>query len=255
MLAVKTIQDTIFKIKPEQSSSLGDHDKYPVPGGEVREIGWYQDIGTHCLFELKQKHRGRHNWCAFEKHIQIIQDGKVLEDYSRQPSFSQVPPFFHQLDNIRDPHRTCNCSSTAMALKMIGVDIASDDELVELVFRHGDTTDHANVDWVVQHYYKIKSQFRYDMTFEDLDDELAAGKPVVLGILHKGGIANPYGGHLICCFAKEGPSYVCHDPYGSLLNAYTGPVSDGKAVRYPDWQLQKRWCPAGNDGWGRVFPK
>jgi hypothetical protein len=255
MLTVKTIQPTIFKIKPVQSAELSDNDKITSPANTESEIAWYRDIGTHVLFELKQKARGRHNWCAFEKHIQIIQDGKVLEDFSRQPEFTKVPPFWDQLGNYRDPNRTCNCSATAMALKMIGVDIASDDELVERVFKHGDTTDHANVDWVVNHYYKVKTRFRYDMSFEDLDAELAAGKPVVLGILHKGGLSNPYGGHMVCCYAKEGPNYVCHDPYGSLMNAYQGPVTDGKAARYPDWQLQKRWCPGGSDGWGRVFPK
>jgi hypothetical protein len=254
MLTVKAVRDTFFKSRPEQASTLLTNERFFVPTNTEFQIGWYKDMGAHVLFEMREKAKGRYNWLAFKKHSQILQDGKVLENFGAQPAFTKVPPFWDQLNNYRDPHRTCNCSATAMAIKMVGAEISSDDELVELVFRHGDTTDHANVDWVVYHYYKVRSEFRYDMSLANLDKELAAGKPVVLGILHKGGLSNPYGGHMICCFAKEGPNYVCHDPYGSLLNAYTGPVSDGNAVRYPDWQLMRRWCPGGNDGWGRIFP-
>jgi hypothetical protein len=47
--------------------------------------------------------------------------------------------------------------------------------------------------------------------------------------------------------------YVVNDPYGSLNDGYTGAVSNGKGAVYKKSELARRWCPAGNDGWGRIF--
>jgi hypothetical protein len=39
-----------------------------------------------------------------------------------------------------------------------------------------------------------------------------------------------------------------------LLNDnYSGPVTNGKKAIYTKAVLKHRWCPGGNDGWGRIF--
>lgn len=166
-------------------------------------------------------------------------------------------PWFPQVDNYRDPHRTCNSSACAMTLNYFKpgtlVGARGDDAYIRKVFSIGDTTDHV-VQTKVLESYGIKSVFRYDLTFADLDAQLRARKPVVLGILHRGSISNPTGGHMIVVIGKTASGdYVCNDPYGSLNNGYSGPVEQGRGVVYKASELRSRWCPKGNDGWGRVF--
>ncbi len=103
--------------------------------------------------------------------------------------------------------------------------------------------------------YGIKSRFVYNLSFADLDRELAAGRPVVIGILHRGSLSAPTGGHLLVVIGKKGDDYVVNDPYGSLNDGYTGPVTNGKGAVYKKSDLMQRWLDKGKDrtGWGRIF--
>jgi len=166
-------------------------------------------------------------------------------------------PYFPQTDNYRDANRTCNSSSCAMCLEYFKPGTLKgakgDDAYVQKVFAIGDTTDHV-VQTRVLANYGIKSYFSYNLTFADLDRELAAQRPVVIGILHRGPLSAPTGGHMVVVIGKT-PSgdYVVNDPYGSLNDGYTGAVTNGKGAVYKKSELARRWCPGGKDGWGRVF--
>lgn len=165
-------------------------------------------------------------------------------------------PFYPQTDNYKDANRTCNSSSCAMVLEYFKPGTLQgpkgDDAYIRKVFAIGDTTDH-DVQTKVLASYGIKSQFRYNLSFADLDRELAAGRPVCIGILHRGSLSAPTGGHICVVIGKKGEDYVINDPYGSLNDGYTGPVTNGKGVVYKRSDLVRRWCPKGNDGWGRIF--
>ncbi len=78
---------------------------------------------------------------------------------------------------------------------------------------------------------------------------------VVIGILHRGSLSAPTGGHMCVVIGKtpDGKGYYINDPYGSLNDNYTGPVTNGKKTIYTKAVLKHRWCPGGNDGWGRIF--
>ena len=166
-------------------------------------------------------------------------------------------PWFPQTDNFRDADRTCNSSACAMVLEYLKPGTLQgakgDDAYVRKVFAIGDTTDHV-VQTRVLASYGIKSHFSYSLTFNDLDRELAAGRPVVIGILHRGSLSAPTGGHMVVVIGKT-PSgdYVVNDPYGSLNDGYTGAVTNGRGAVYTRAVLARRWCPKGNDGWGRIF--
>ena len=166
-------------------------------------------------------------------------------------------PFFPQTDNYRDANRTCNSSSCAMCLEYFKPGTLKgakgDDAYIQKVFAIGDTTDHV-VQTRVLASYGIKSHFSYSLSFADLDRELAAGRPVVIGILHRGPLSAPTGGHMVPVIGKTpGGDYVVNDPYGSLNDGYTGAVTNGKGAVYKRSDLSRRWCPGGNDGWGRIF--
>jgi hypothetical protein len=166
-------------------------------------------------------------------------------------------PFYPQTDNYRDANRTCNSSACAMCLEYFKPGTLKgakgDDAYVQKVFSIGDTTDHT-VQTRALMSYGIKSSFRYNLSFADLDRELSNKKPVVIGILHRGSLSAPTGGHMLVVIGKT-PSgdYIVNDPYGSLNDGYTGAVANGKGAVYKRSELARRWCPGGNDGWGRIF--
>lgn len=168
-------------------------------------------------------------------------------------------PWFPQTDNSIQPNRTCNSSACAMCLEyfkpgtLIGP--KGDDAYIQKVFAIGDTTDHS-VQTRVLNSYGVKSIFSYNLNFNYLDKELSDGRPVVIGILHRGTLSNPTGGHMVVCTGKseDGKFYIFNDPYGSLNDGYSGPVINGKGVRYSTEVLRARWLPDGpNSGWGRIF--
>jgi hypothetical protein len=169
-------------------------------------------------------------------------------------------PWFPQTDNYALPDSTCNSSACAMCLEFLKpgslpAGPKGDDAYLKKVLALGNSTDHSVQTKVLQSY-GLSSVFRYNLNFSDLDAELAAGRPVVLGILHRGPESRPTGsGHMICCIGKtHNGDYVCRDPYGSLLDGYSGPVSNGRQVVYSKKMLEKRWTVDGpGSGWGRIF--
>ena len=185
-------------------------------------------------------------------------DAAWIEKFRSKPPIPPIlaVPYFNQVDNYRDAHRTCNSSSCAMCLEFLKPGTLQgakgDDAYVTKVFAIGDTTDHA-VQTKVLASYGVKSHFSYNLSFADLDKSLAAGKPVVIGILHRGSLSAPTGGHMCVVIGKKGDGYVVNDPYGSCNDGYTGPVTNGKGTVQSKAMLKARWCPGGNDGWGRIF--
>lgn len=166
-------------------------------------------------------------------------------------------PFYPQTDNYREPDRTCNSSACAMCLEyfkpgtLIGA--KGDDSYLRKVFKVGDTTNHL-VQTKILDSYGIKSRFSYSLKFDDLDKQLFEGKPVVIGILHRGPLSKPTGGHMVVVVGKTSDGdYIINDPYGSLNDGYTSSVYNGKGAIYSREELSRRWVPNGNDGWGRIF--
>ncbi len=167
-------------------------------------------------------------------------------------------PYYPQTDNYTQPDRTCNSSSCAMCLEYFKPGTLKgpkgDDAYIREVFAVGDTTDHS-VQTKVLEDYGVKSSFKYNLSFDDLDKELEAKRPVVIGIMHRGPITAPTGGHMIVVIGKTiKGDYVCNDPYGDMMDGYTSSVYNGKEVVYSYTQLKARWTVDGvNDGWGRIF--
>jgi hypothetical protein len=193
----------------------------------------------------------------------LIEDSANWVRIYRTKSEPTIPgvlnvPFYPQTDNYRDAQRTCNSSACAMCLEYFKpgtlVGPKGDDAYVRKVFSVGDTTDHS-VQTKVLESYGIKSHFSYNLSFADLDRELAAGRPVVIGILHRGTLSSPTGGHMVVVIGKKGEDYVVNDPYGSLNDGYTGAVTNGKGAVYKKSDLNFRWLEKGRDktGWGRIF--
>lgn len=225
-------------------------------------------IDLHNFFKHYDENNPKHV-AAVEQLEVDLKDSPLLEDtsnwvriYRSQPQKQATNildnfPWFPQTDNFRDADRTCNSSACAMCLEYFKPGTLKgpkgDDAYVQKVFSIGDTTDHL-VQTRVLASYGIKSSFSYSLTFADLDRELAAGRPVVIGILHRGPLSAPRGGHMVVVIGRTpAGDYIVNDPYGSLNDGYTGAVTNGKGAVYRRSELARRWCPGGNDGWGRIF--
>lgn len=169
-------------------------------------------------------------------------------------------PFYSQVDNYTLPDSTCNSSACAMALEFLRpgslpAGPKGDDAYLRKVLSIGKSTDHS-VQTKALMSYGLKSSFHYNLGFDDLDKELESGRPVVLGILHRGPESAPSGfGHMIVAIGRTvGGDYVCHDSYGDMNRGYSTPVSDGNRVVYKRSTLQRRWTIEGiRSGWGRLF--
>lgn len=167
-------------------------------------------------------------------------------------------PYYPQTDNYTQPERTCNSSACAMALEYFKPGTLKgpkgDDAYIREIFKVGDTTDHS-VQTLILKEYGVESSFKYNLDFDDLDEELSARRPVVIGIMHRGTTSYPRGGHVIVVIGKtSNGDYIVHDPYGDLKDGYTTSVYNGRSAVYSKSELTSRWTVEGkNSGWGRIF--
>jgi hypothetical protein len=229
-----------------------------------------QSGGAIDLVKVFQSYQGLPHQNAALRWLQANSQPKTLEgfakmwsDWHRSTTKNQElrlkTPYFQQVDNKYEPMRTCNTSSCAMVARFMGARISGDDEYYQRVIKYGDTTDHGAQTKALAEL-GIKSMWCTDLGFTDLDQSLEAGCPAVIGILHRGSLAFPTGGHMIVVIGRTASQdYICHDPFGSILDAgggYTGNVNNGNAVIYPRYVLTRRWLPEGDkSGWGRLFIK
>ena len=226
-------------------------------------------IDLHNFFKFYDENNPKHVAAVDQLEIDLFTKSQdLLQNESNwiriyrskaTPSTSVLDvPWFPQTDNYRDANRTCNSSSCAMCLEYLKPGTLKgekgDDAYVQKVFAIGDSTDHT-VQTKVLESYGVKSQFSYNLSFADIDKSLSAGKPVVIGILHRGSLSSPTGGHMIVVSGKKGSDYVVNDPYGSLNDGYTGAVTNGRGAVYKKSELTCRWLENGKDktGWGRIF--
>lgn len=200
------------------------------------------------------------------KQPELLQDTSNWVRIYRSPinppvTVKRQVPFYPQTDNYILPDSTCNSSSCAMCLEYyipgsLPPGPKGDDAYLKKVLALGKSTDH-NVQTQVLNSYGLSSTWSTAISFNDLDKHLEKTGPIAAGILHRGPHNNPTknGGHIIVIHEKlDNGNYRCHDPFGSLLNGYSGPVEQGKNVVYDKWILEKRWTVDGpSSGWGRLF--
>jgi hypothetical protein len=159
------------------------------------------------------------------------------------------------------PDNTCSCSSTdAFVNFFIPGATKSDDEYIERFHngKYGDTTDHLAHVRCCEEEFGLLTEFRTDFTFDDLDAELEANRPVVIAFLHRGSLSAPSGGHVAVCRGKvaDGSKYWVMDPYGSMNDGYMGLVENGRCAGYTRQDLNARWyAPPGypKGGYVRIF--
>lgn len=188
----------------------------------------------------------------------VINDDAPIPKKKAASGMSLKVPYWKQTDNYRDANRTCFSSSMAMIIEyLLPNELPDDDTYVKTVFSIGDTTD-PNVQVQALARHGVIGTYSQKMDFDDLDSELRAGYPVGIGILHRGTLNAPTGGHWIVCTGRsnDGSKYQFNDPYGSLMDGYQGAVERGKNIWYSRQILEARWTAEGvASGWGMTCRK
>ena len=92
---------------------------------------------------------------------------------------------------------------------------------------------------------------------KDVKAQIDGGRPVVMGVLHKGHASAPRGGgHMILAVGYDDTGMFIHDPYGDmdLVNGGYPGSTDGAYRHYSFKNLGARFEVEGpGSGWGRLF--
>ncbi|CAN1208661.1 hypothetical protein TUMEXPCC7403_00470 [Tumidithrix helvetica PCC 7403] len=172
--------------------------------------------------------------------------------------------YYSQLDSTTpNAQRMCFSSTCAMALKYLRPEALSgenaDDTYLATVLKYGDTTEPtAQVEALKS--YGITAHYRQDLSFKDLDEQLAQGFPIAVGWNHHGSVDSPTGGHwclVVGCKADRN-AYYFMDPYGEadLVNGGYTSNEDGRYMLYSKKNWGPRWEVDGKGtGWGVIFEK
>lgn len=248
-VTLTTTQDTYLKAKPLQSGS-GGFSLVRLPKGTELPVQWVKEsTAGHVLVSLVTPVEGYHNWYLFKEHVEVTEDGD-----------NTIPvPYFSQLDiftgDVAEEHRLCNTACCWMVGRYLYPQRmhGSPRWYLSILDRYGDTTDHTAQTLALAHLY-IPSRFVYDLTRKELEREIDEGRPVICGILHRGTVYRPSGGHMIVVIGYNLDGVICHDPYGDLNRGYNPVGKYGKQVLYKWSDFIPRWEVDGpGTGWARVF--
>lgn len=249
-------RDTWLKREPLASSALAPEQKLFVPKGSAHIWDTITMVPGETHYKVALEAQPDKPWWFYPPHWKIINDPKpeVQKPYTHPSKLVLDVPYYSQRDNARDPLRTCFSSSCAMLLKYLKPhSIANDDQYINTVFRHGDTTS-ASSQLAALEDYGVSADFRQNGGWSEIDALLTQGIPVPIGILHKGPVTKPSGGgHWIIVIGRneDNTAYIVHDPFGDLDLVNGGYISsNGKAKTYSKKNLGPRWLvESSKSGW------
>ena len=159
-------------------------------------------------------------------------------------------PYFSQNDNASgEGYRECASSSAAMVAAFWGK-VATDDAFNTIRDRFGDTTS-IDAQVAALRSLGLDARFRTDGSPAILEQEIRAGRPVMVGWLHKGHVSTPAGGgHWSVVIGFDTLNWIHNDPNGEADLVAGGYVnhSNGRKIRYSRRNWERRWRPDGN-GW------
>ena len=175
-----------------------------------------------------------------------------------------IVPYVHQLNFKRNGHRRCLDASAAMLAIMYNR-VHSADAYSEVRKRFGDTTD-IKAQIRALRELKLNAEFRADGDAALVEAEIASGRPVMVGWLHRGNLlrgeppecGSQTCGHWSLIVGFEGAEqegdaqWVMHDPMGAPDMERGGHPNryGGKNVRVPRSTFNQRWMVEGpGSGW------
>ena len=161
--------------------------------------------------------------------------------------------YFSQLDNGKRAANTCNTSACWMAALYLNPTLwakCEQDDNADFNFYlplveddpYDCTTDHSSQTEALESL-GVKSTWRTDYSLEACKKEIDEGRPVVIGLLHRGHVTAPKGGgHMILIIGYDEMGYIVHDPNGDLdlVNGGYPNWNSGANLHYSHRNLSRR---------------
>jgi hypothetical protein len=125
--------------------------------------------------------------------------------------------------------------------------VNGDDSYLKVVNRYGDTTFSVSQIQALASY-GVDASYTVNAIKQYILNEIDAGFPVGVAILHNGPTSNPSGGHWMLAVGFDADHIIVHDPYGEadMVNGgYVRVGPYGKYMKYTWANWLKRWSPEG----------
>ena len=168
-------------------------------------------------------------------------------------------PYYSQLDSLTGfGHRECFDSASAMVAAFHRV-VQSQDAYRKVRRRHGDTTEvHAQVSALRS--FGLEAEFRKNVRVEDIEIEIDAGRPLMVGWLHKGdfskgkpAVCDSEGcGHWSVIIGYDKDDFIAMDPMGKPDMEHGGhdTKKSGELIKMSRPAFYQRWSIEGEaSGW------
>ena len=141
-------------------------------------------------------------------------------------------PFFTQLDNVNNPHGSCNVTSVAMCMAYFGhpgingSGVQLEDELYQFMLDRG-LSRHSPTDLAhLLQLYGYQDDFQADAKWEEVKSWLEQGKPC---IVHGWFTAS---GHIVTIIGYCDQGWIIHDPYGKWSPSGYDTYTSGAGLVY-----------------------
>ncbi len=162
-------------------------------------------------------------------------------------------PFLSQLDNVNNPHGSCNVSSVAMCMGYFGHPVKNpktgeqlEDELYRYMSNNG-LSRHSPTDLAqVAKIYGYQDDFQPDAKWGDVKKWLDSGKPcIVHGWFTRSG-------HIIVIIGYNQKGWIVNDPYGEWYASGYDTSVTGAGLTYT-YDMMKQVCGTDGDLWIHYF--
>jgi GH24 family phage-related lysozyme (muramidase) len=221
------------------SAALRDKDMTAVPAALLL----YRNPGTNVEAGLLRRRKAE--GALWQKGSpQLQQQGILLR-----------VPYEAQNDNASGTgYRECFSSSAAMVSRFYGK-VSGDDAYNKIRARYGDTTD-AQAQIKALQSLGLNARLRTNCNPAVIDTELEAGRPVMVGWLHKGPVGAPTGGgHWSVIIGATSGAYIHNDPNGEadMVNGGYLNHTKGAGIAYSRKNWLRRWEVDGpGTGWAML---
>jgi GH24 family phage-related lysozyme (muramidase) len=165
-------------------------------------------------------------------------------------------PYEAQNDNASGTgYRECFSSSAAMVARFFSNKVTNDDAYNKIRATYGDTTN-AQAQIKALQSLGLTARLRTNCNSAVIDTELKAGRPVMVGWLHKGPVGAPTGGgHWSVVIGATSGAYIHNDPNGEADMVNGGYVNHtkGAGIAYSRKNWLRRWEVDGpGTGWAML---
>ena len=169
-------------------------------------------------------------------------------------------PYYNQLDNMTGyGYRECFDAASAMVAAFHHGVVKSRDAYRLVRLKFGDTTEvHAQISALRS--LGLNAEFRRDVRVEDIEIEIAAGRPLLVGWMHKNdltkgepAVCDSEGcGHWSVIVGYDKDFLIAHDPMGKPDMDHGGHdiTKSGEAIKMSRPAFYQRWSIEGEaSGW------